>query len=170
VRRLVAVVALACTCVLLTACGGSTPGGTATYSGTGASSGSAPSTASATPSHISQPKPVVSPPDAVRLAPAQPVSDLTVMTVAMLPKQGIDTLRLIESDGPYPYPKDGVTFSNREGLLPPHASGWYREFTVITPGSPDRGARRIIAGQDGGRFYTSDHYSSFREVVSGVST
>ena len=81
--------------------------------------------------------------------------------------KAIDTLRLIADDGPYPYAKDGSTFSNREGLLPKHPSGWYREFTVVTPGSDDRGARRIIAGQDGSRFYTSDHYSSFREVVSG---
>jgi ribonuclease T1 len=91
------------------------------------------------------------------------------MLVAQLPKQGVDTLRLIASDGPFPYSQDGVTFSNREGLLPQHKSGWYREYTVITPGSSDRGARRIIAGEDGARFYTDDHYASFREVLSGVS-
>jgi ribonuclease T1 len=91
------------------------------------------------------------------------------MTVAMLPQEGVTTLRLIESGGPFPYSKDGVTFSNREGLLPKHAGGWYQEYTVITPGSSDRGARRVIAGNDGGRFYTSDHYTSFREVLSGVS-
>jgi len=79
-------------------------------------------------------------------------------------------LRLVAAGGPFPYSKDGVTFSNREGLLPKHPSGWYQEYTVITPGSSDRGARRIIAGKDGGRFYTSDHYASFREVLSGESS
>lgn len=101
------------------------------------------------------------------LAPSAPTTDLPTVAIAKLPAQAVDTLRLIASDGPYPYAKDGATFSNREGILPRHPSGWYREFTVVTPGSADRGARRIIAGQDGSRFYTSDHYSSFREVVSG---
>jgi ribonuclease T1 len=112
----------------------------------------------------------VSPSDAASLAPATPVSGLAAMTVAQLPKEGVTTLRLIASGGPFPYSKDGVTFSNREALLPQHPSGWYQEYTVITPGSSDRGARRIIAGKDGGRFYTSDHYASFREVLSGVSS
>ena len=138
--------------------------------GYGASSDGASSSVGSSSSHTTQPRPVVSPADAGRLAPDHPVSDLRTMTVAMLPEEGIDTLRLIESDGPFPYSKDGVTFSNREGLLPKHPSGWYQEYTVITPGSPDRGARRIVAGEDGARYYTSDHYASFREVISGVST
>ncbi|MBI1377584.1 MAG: hypothetical protein GC157_08905 [Frankiales bacterium] len=103
------------------------------------------------------------------LAPAQPVSGLPTMTVAALPPQGVDTLRLIAAGGPFPYAKDGATFSNREGLLPAHPSGWYQEYTVVTPGSPDRGARRIVAGRDGGKFYSDDHYASFHEIVSGVS-
>lgn len=161
-RRLLAVAAAALVALALTACG-------ASGSGAAATTASAPQATSTSSSggHTSQPKPVASPADAGRLAPAQPTTDLRTMTVAMLPKQGIDTLRLIADGGPYPYAKDGSTFSNREGLLPRHPSGWYREFTVDTPGSDDRGARRIIAGQDGARFYTSDHYSSFREVVSG---
>ena len=101
------------------------------------------------------------------LAPAEPTTDLKTMTVGQLPPEGIDTLELIASDGPFPYDKDGATFSNREGILPPQPKGFYAEYTVITPGSDDRGARRIIGGDDGSRFYTSDHYSSFREVVSG---
>jgi ribonuclease T1 len=138
--------------VLLTACGSSIPKGATSYGpGTGSGDSAAPS-------------------DAARLAPAAPVSSLRTMVVAQLPEQGVDTLRLIASDGPFPYSKDGATFSNREGLLPQHKSGWYREFTVITPGSSDRGARRIIAGDDGGRFFTDDHYASFREVLSGVSS
>ncbi len=101
------------------------------------------------------------------LAPAAPTSDLATMTVAQLPPEGIETLELIASDGPFPYDEDGSTFSNREGILPAQPKGFYAEYTVITPGSDDRGARRIVGGDDGSRFYTSDHYSSFREVVSG---
>jgi ribonuclease T1 len=101
------------------------------------------------------------------LAPAAPTTDLRTMTVEQLPAEGIETLELIASDGPFPYDKDGSTFSNREGILPQEPKGFYAEYTVITPGEDDRGARRIVAGDDGSRFYTSDHYSSFREVVSG---
>ena len=101
------------------------------------------------------------------LAPAAPTTDLETMTVEQLPPEGIDTLELIASDGPFRYDKDGATFSNREGILPQQPKGFYAEYTVVTPGSDDRGARRIVGGDDGSRFYTSDHYSSFREVVSG---
>ena len=101
------------------------------------------------------------------LAPAEPSSDLPTMTVAELPAEGIDTLELIAADGPFPYAKDGATFQNREGILPSRPSGFYAEYTVPTPGEDDRGARRIVAGDDGSRFYTADHYGSFREVVSG---
>ncbi len=107
------------------------------------------------------------PADAGKLAPTRAVSDLTTMTVAQLPPEGVATLRLVAVGGPFPFAQDGATFGNREGLLPAHPSGWYKEYTVITPGSSDRGARRIVAGTDGGRFYTSDHYASFREVLSG---
>jgi len=101
------------------------------------------------------------------LAPAEPTTDLSTMTVEQLPPEGIETLELIASDGPFPYDKDGSTFSNREGILPQEPKGFYAEYTVITPGEDDRGARRIVSGDDGARFYTSDHYASFREVVSG---
>jgi ribonuclease T1 len=104
------------------------------------------------------------------LAPSAAVSSLPTVLVTELPAQAVDTLRLIAADGPFPYPKDGATFSNRERLLPAHPSGWYREYTVVTPGSNDRGARRIIAGDDHARFYTDDHYASFREVLSGVQS
>jgi len=99
------------------------------------------------------------------LAPSQATSNLPTITVAKLPPQAIDTLQLINSGGPFPYERDGVTFQNREGLLPKEPQGYYREYTVITPGSRDRGARRVVAGGDGERFYTDDHYDSFREVV-----
>jgi ribonuclease T1 len=101
------------------------------------------------------------------LAPARATTTLATMTVAQLPPEGIETLALIEQGGPFPYSKDGATFQNRERILPPQRSGFYQEYTVTTPGSDDRGARRIVAGDDGSRFYTDDHYASFREVVSG---
>lgn len=101
------------------------------------------------------------------LAPAEPTSDLPTIPVAELPAEGIETLELIATDGPFPYDKDGATFQNREGILPSQPRGFYAEYTVPTPGEDDRGARRIVAGDDGSRFYTADHYGSFREVVSG---
>jgi len=101
------------------------------------------------------------------LAPSGPTTDLPTMAVSELPPEGIDTLTLIRDDGPFPYDQDGATFQNREGILPQQPRGFYAEYTVITPGEDDRGARRIVAGDDGSRFYTADHYSSFREVVSG---
>jgi guanyl-specific ribonuclease Sa len=89
-------------------------------------------------------------------------------TVALssLPSQAADTWKLIQSDGPFPYPRnDGVVFGNREGLLPQHNRGYYHEYTVPTPGSSTRGARRIITG-DGTKqvYYTGDHYKSFSAV------
>ncbi len=101
------------------------------------------------------------------LAPAAATTTLGTMTVDQLPPEGIETLRLIKDGGPFPYSKDGSTFQNREGILPQQPKGFYAEYTVETPGSDDRGARRIIGGDDGSRFYTDDHYSSFREIVSG---
>ena len=83
-------------------------------------------------------------------------SDLSVQ-----PRQ---VLRLIDAGGPFPYPQDGTVFGNAERLLPAHPRGWYHEYTVPTPGSPDRGARRIVAGQDGVRYYTADHYESFARI------
>jgi ribonuclease T1 len=84
-----------------------------------------------------------------------------------LPPEAIDTLRRIERGGPHPYRQDDGVFGNREGRLPRKSRGYYREYTVKTPGSRDRGARRIVAG---GRppteyFYTDDHYHSFRRFT-----
>ncbi|MEI5009733.1 ribonuclease domain-containing protein [Streptomyces sp. PmtA] len=79
-----------------------------------------------------------------------------------LPSQAHDTLELIEDGGPFPYPQDGTVFQNREGLLPSHPAGYYHEYTVETPGSPDRGARRIVSGEASQEdYYTADHYASF---------
>ena len=88
-----------------------------------------------------------------------------------LPAEAIATLRLVERGGPYPYRQDSGVFGNRENRLPRQPRGYYREFTVETPGSRDRGARRIVAG---GRppvkfFYTDDHYGSFREFTPGAA-
>lgn len=99
------------------------------------------------------------------LAPATPTTDLTTIGVDQLPSQAVDTLQLITTGGPFPFSRDGVVFNNRERLLPAQPKGFYREYTVITPGASDRGARRIVAADDGARFYTDDHYDSFREVV-----
>ena len=87
-----------------------------------------------------------------------------VINVGDLPAEGGTTLGLIKSGGPYPYSRDGTVFSNYEGLLPAKQGGYYHEYTVITPGSPDRGARRIVAGSNGEYYYTGDHYRSFKLI------
>ena len=85
--------------------------------------------------------------------------------LAQLPKEARETLALIRAGGPFPYARDGVVFGNREGLLPKRNRGYYREYTVKTPGSRDRGARRIVAGGNGELYYTDDHYRSFRRII-----
>jgi ribonuclease T1 len=84
---------------------------------------------------------------------------------ADLPPEARQTLALIAQGGPFPYRKDGSVFGNREGLLPPRERGHYREYTVRTPGARDRGARRIVAGRGGERYYTDDHYRSFKRII-----
>lgn len=92
-------------------------------------------------------------------------SGLPVIFYQDLPKQAKETIQLIDQGGPFPFSRDGITFQNREQLLPKKPNGYYSEYTVITPGSSDRGARRIIAGENGELYYTDDHYESFREVI-----
>lgn len=87
------------------------------------------------------------------------------MRVAQLPPEGRQTLALIRAGGPFPYARDGVVFNNREGLLPKRNRGYYREYTVKTPGVRHRGARRIVAGSNGEFYYTDDHYRSFRRIM-----
>jgi len=96
----------------------------------------------------------------------------TARTVALadLPVEARKTERLIRSGGPFPYGKDGMVFGNRERLLPAQPRGFYREYTVRTPGARDRGARRIVCGgrqptEPEACFYTGDHYASFRRIV-----
>jgi ribonuclease T1 len=93
------------------------------------------------------------------------VNGVPTMAYEDLPPEAKHTLDLIESDGPFPYDQDGVVFENREGLLPGRPKGYYREYTVETPGSDDRGARRIVTGAEGEIYYTDDHYDSFSYVV-----
>jgi ribonuclease T1 len=81
-----------------------------------------------------------------------------------LPRQAQQTIVLIKRGGPFPFERDGITFQNRERILPNKPRGYYREYTVITPGSRDRGARRIVAGERGELYYTDDHYDSFVRV------
>ena len=83
---------------------------------------------------------------------------------AELPPEARETLALIKGGGPFPYARDGAVFGNREGLLPKRERGYYREYTVKTPGARDRGARRIIAGRGGDYYYTDDHYRSFKVI------
>ena len=82
-----------------------------------------------------------------------------------LPAEARETIALIKKGGPFPYGKDGSTFSNREAMLPRRERGWYREYSVKTPGARDRGARRIVAGRDGTLYYSDDHYRSFRRIL-----
>ena len=84
--------------------------------------------------------------------------------LAQLPPEAQQTFTLIQRGGPFPYPRDGVVFANRERLLPLHRRGYYREYTVPTPRARSRGARRIIAGAEGDFYYTDDHYRTFRRI------
>lgn len=94
-------------------------------------------------------------------------SDAAVETISVseLPTPARETLRLVRSNGPFPYVKDGAIFGNREQRLPRRPRGYYREYTVPMPGSHDRGPARIVAGRNGERYYTDDHYRSFKRVL-----
>lgn len=105
-------------------------------------------------------------------APAAPAavanpSGLPEVKASELPAEARQTLALIAQGGPYPYTRDDVTFGNFERVLPRKTSGYYKEYTVRTPGESDRGARRIVAGEAGEKYYTADHYSSFRFIIEG---
>ena len=118
--------------------------------------GTAPSDAGTT----SAPAPAAPP------APAN-LSGLPAVNASELPAEARQTLALIARGGPYPYSRDNVTFGNFERILPRKSSGYYKEYTVRTPGELDRGARRIVAGQAGEKYYTPDHYNSFRFIIEG---
>jgi ribonuclease T1 len=103
------------------------------------------------------------------LAPQAParesLPEQATIAVADLPQQARDTMALIRRGGPFPYARDGAVFANREGRLPHAPRGSYREYTVKTPGSRDRGARRIVHSTRDEFYYTADHYRSFRRIV-----
>lgn len=105
------------------------------------------------------------------LAPTEverdPESGLEWVDLDQLPTEARRTVESIRAGGPFPYRKDGATFGNREKLLPLRPSGYYREFTVPTPGEDGRGARRIVTGDDDRiLYYTDDHDQSFRRIRS----
>ncbi|MBK5964872.1 hypothetical protein CCR95_12465 [Thiocystis minor] len=81
-----------------------------------------------------------------------------------LPVEAHQTLKEIDKDGPFPYAKDDSVFHNREGKLPLKELNYYREYTVKTPNASDRGAKRIIIGKDGKKYFTDDHYQNFKEI------
>jgi len=87
------------------------------------------------------------------------------ISLGQLPHEARQTLTLIKAGGPFPYARDGSVFGNREGQLPKRNRGYYREYTVKTPGAKDRGARRIVAGVPGEYYYTDDHYKTFRRII-----
>lgn len=92
-------------------------------------------------------------------------ADVGSICETKLPPEAHETLDLIEQGGPYPYPQDGTVFENREGILPDQNTGYYHEYTVETPGSDDRGAKRIVTGEEEQEdYFTEDHYESFDKV------
>jgi ribonuclease T1 len=93
------------------------------------------------------------------------IAFLSDSKISELPPEARATLARIKAGGPFPYQRDGAVFGNREGLLPKRNRGYYREYTVKTPGARDRGARRIVVGRDGEYYYTDDHYRSFRRII-----
>jgi ribonuclease T1 len=98
-------------------------------------------------------------------APAyKPPPAIEWVAAGELPREARTTIALIRKGGPYPYARDGAVFGNREQLLPRQRRGYYREYTVKTPGERTRAARRIVAGAAGELYYTDDHYDSFRRV------
>jgi ribonuclease T1 len=93
------------------------------------------------------------------------VGVLPTVALASLPPEARHTVALIEFGGPFPYDRDGVVFENRERLLPDEPDGYYHEYTVPTPGSTERGARRIITGSGTEMYWTDDHYQSFERIT-----
>jgi len=103
-------------------------------------------------------------PPALARGDAPPAAVATEIAVAELPAEARSTITLIRKGGPFPFDRDGIEFRNFEKRLPLKPRGYYREYTVRTPGAKDRGARRIVAGRGGELYYTDDHYQSFRRI------
>ena len=113
--------------------------------------------------------PVQSASDAAAASGTHEAAPLATVTKKQLPGEAAETLRLIKAGGPYPYRDDGVLFRNSAGLLPQHPRGYYHTYTVRTPGSTDRGQRRIVCGgprkQTGDCYYTEDYYANFKRIA-----
>ena len=141
-------------------------GGAAGSSTTSSSSSRSATSSAATPSSTRR----STPSSTGRTTPSSPTgertpdSGLPTIAASELPREGRETLRLIHRGGPFPYDRDGITFQNRERILPAQPRGYYAEYTVPTPGESDRGARRLVAGDGGDVYFTDDHYRSFRQV------
>ncbi len=103
------------------------------------------------------------------VAPSRPESDaasgLPIVTLAELPPEAAETVALIEAGGPFPYADDGETFLNSAGLLPQREQGYYRVYTVDSPGSVVPTSRRIVTGSDGELYWTDDLYTSFMRIL-----
>jgi ribonuclease T1 len=104
---------------------------------------------------------LASPAAQAQFAPSPAAAEIAA---AELPKEARETLALVKKGGPFPYAKDGAVFGNREKRLPAQKRGYYREYTVKTPGERTRGKRRIVAGRQGDYWYTDDHYATFRRI------
>lgn len=91
-------------------------------------------------------------------------SAISFIALAGLPREARDTFHLIKQGGPFPYPRDGITFGNREHRLPQQSRGYYHEYTVATPRVHNRGARRIVCGVVPECYYTADHYQTFKRI------
>ncbi|MFI8457721.1 ribonuclease [Kitasatospora sp. NPDC085464] len=129
-----------------------------------AASATAAATAGTSTGRSAAPKPSApkSSPPSGTWVPADPA--LADVCRTKLPSQAQDTLGLIARGGPYPYNRDGIVFENRESRLPRKSDGYYHEYTVVTPGSDDRGTRRVVTGNAGEQYWSADHYATFQEI------
>ncbi len=96
--------------------------------------------------------------------PSAAKSGVPEIAASDLPREAREVLKLVRQGGPFPYERDGTVFGNYEKLLPLRERGYYREYTVKTPGTQNRGARRLVSGKSGELYYTDDHYKSFRRI------
>ncbi|MEC5180785.1 ribonuclease domain-containing protein [Arthrobacter sp. CG_A4] len=167
VQRLVALLALlallAALVVLAVWTGGGPQTGTARPNVTASDGGAAAAPGPPGPAASRSPAPGPAPGPAGAANPSR----LTEVKASELPAEARETLALIATGGPYPYSRDDVSFGNFEGILPRKSPGYYKKYTVRTPGESDRGARRIVAGKTGEKYYTADHYNSFIFIIEG---
>lgn len=99
-----------------------------------------------------------------------PPAGMRVLTLAQLPAAAISTLKRIAAGGPYPYDEDGTVFGNYQRLLPREPAGYYHEYTVAAADAANRGPRRVVTGEGGQDYYTTDHYLSFDWISCGAQS